>query len=152
MVHTTNFHTGPKRVVQRRKSIVEEGVTDSQQTLTFFTISEKKTLVRLIIDLSVVQKTASTSWRCAFMIMRAAQAVPVGAPRITEDLDEVQPVDIIWEHVFVMGANTSVHEIFVDLKSMRKFQPGDTIAFKSVSNVNIGGDLQGIVTAFFKLA
>lgn len=141
------YTRAPKRRIERVQSRINHQMINTVTESILHTCEDRKTLVRTIIQLQVDEGNPSPF---ALSITRKPRDNSVGDPAVGESLDSDLIKENIWTYVgFGPTANSTVLQIDVDLKSMRKMDPGDTIALKDIQTAG-GNDLAGVITLFFK--
>lgn len=139
-----------KRYVERCWSRVSHTIGTGTDNKVLHTVNERETLVRMVIDLDVFSYSAGSAGAYGFTIGREPQGVAVVAPGFGEDLDNDAVKEMIFQKVGSFP-NVDLHDsIEVDLKSMRKLDPGDEIVLRSSAAQASSVGLSGTVTMFFK--
>jgi len=130
-------------------------LSDSVVVADLHVAEDAKTLVRTIVDLSVVNVAATGEADYSMMIMRSEKSVAVITPAVTQLLDSTVPIALIWEKSGDLDQRDDTgpsarQDVFVDLKSMRKMKEGDTIELAHVASAASIVRLVGVITLFFK--
>lgn len=143
------IYRAPKRMIERVNSRLNHTMTNAAATKTLHTVEDRKTLVRSILQLEIVPN--STPGTYTLVLERLPRANSVGTPGTAESLDSDMIKEQLWS--FTGGFNatsTEPKEIFVDLGSMRKLDPGDTVVLKTITDAANMCDCMGNITLFFK--
>lgn len=148
MANKSNFSHAPKRRIERVNNRINHLITNATTNTIMHTCEDRKTLVRAIIQLDTAMIAP-----CDYtvLIQRAPRGITVAVPATAEALDSNMTKEQVWEYTssFVAGVTSHV-QVLVDLKSMRKLDPGDTVVMRDISNVPNSVQLTGTVTLFFK--
>ena len=146
----------PKRRIERRVSRINDTITTSESVLTIHTAEDAKTLVRTIVDLTIVRADTGVVAADYDIIMQLRPGnVQITSPSSTQSLDRNTPNTLIWEKMGVheredASGSTNMDVVVRDLKGMRKMKEGDTITLEHISSVASAFHLVGTVTQFFK--
>ncbi len=148
--------SSPKRRIERRRNRVDVLLTSSIASNNLHVASDAHTLVRTIVNLSMVH-ISGTAVEADYhiTIQRAERSVRIVSPTIAQELAQDAPIALIWEDsstldmASISGA-ASRKEIQADLKGMRKLKEGDTIEISMIASSSSVLRLVGTVTLFFK--
>jgi len=150
-----NFNR-PKRRIERIRNRIDVLLTAGVVSIVLHAAEDAKTLVRTIINLSIVFINAAASEvDYGIMISRAEKSIVVITPSIAQVLDSPAPIALIWED------NGSLHQADAtgpaatkyekaDIKGMRKLKEGDTIELSHLASAASVIRIVGTVTLFFK--
>lgn len=140
----------PKRRIERVSNRINHQLTNAATTSILHTCEDRKTLVRAIITLYTFRITGvQTAWN--YVLHRLPRGQSVGSPSVSESLDNDVVKEQIWDiSQGQFGTALEVIETHVDLKSMRKMDPGDTLVLKDTCSVAAGAHVYGQITLFFK--
>lgn len=138
----------PKRQIERVNNRINQTITNAPTDTILHTVEDRKTLVRAIIQLNL-SMLAAADFQVA--IQRAPRGIPVVTPAVAQALDSDMSKEQIWEYTANQTAAHTVPTYFtVDLKSMRKLDPGDTVLMRTISSAPNSTMLHGTITLFFK--
>ena len=145
-----------RRPMDKQVVHVRQGVTSSQQSITLHTATTRKTLVRIVGNLSVQVDDSAESGGATFVIVKVPEGV--SAPAITAIATSSAVVldaldhEVLWAGALAQDAVASgYHWSFnIDVKGQRILREGDTIMFLCKSSVADMGDWALVVTEFFK--
>jgi len=145
-----------KRRIEKIRNVINDSITNSISELVLHTAEDAKTLVRTIIDLSLVRVddgAVTASWQ--MMIQAAQKGISVLTVSATQDLDAPAPIALVWEaggtsNIITAVGDMQIHHIEVDTKGMRKLKEGDVIKLTHIATVSAAFEMQGTITLFFK--
>ncbi len=145
-----------KRRIERVRNVINDSITNTISELVLHTAEDAKTLVRTIIDLTLVRVDDTTvTANYALMILVAEQGINVLNVSTAQQLDQPAPNALVWEQggasniITAAGDMNTIH-IRVDTKGMRKMKENDTIELSHIATVAAAFEMQGNVTLFFK--
>lgn len=142
------YNRGPKRRIERVYSRINHAITNTSTDVVLHTAEDRKTLVRTIIQLQNIPDAVGDF---NIGIDHEPRGQSIAAPGTTQSLDIDMVKNQLWKY---SGRNTAAQTdrtcIEVDLKSMRKLDPGDEIVLRDVSDQANSSTLIGIITMFFK--
>ena len=150
--------TTPKRRIEKKVSqIYNLDFTVNQIDVVLHTVEDAKTLVRTIVDIHYANRASDGSTnRLVGAISRAPSGVIIPVLSIGQVLDRTPPTEEllffprIVNAALAVGGTSSVVEVQIDSKAMRKLKPGDTIVYSCRSDAaNLIGS-HGSITLFFK--
>ena len=146
----------PKRRIERIRNRVDLLMPSSATQIVLHTAEDAKTLVRTIVDLTMVfiaATAAEADWN--IMLLRAEKGIVVLNPATTQGLDSKAPIALIWENsdalkMLTEVGNVPTRRIQADIKGMRKLKETDTIELNNLASASTTLRLIGTVTMFFK--
>ncbi len=150
----------PKRVVQRRRNLINEtALANVQINKTLRTVTEKQTLTRVRITGSVVPDGtgAAPKLAMALSIWRNGKEV-IPTMTTSERLDDIEPLALILRDAWASNLNTDVgvmlgHRVEIDTKVQRKLDPGDLLVMSFISSGSTNTyEAQLEIGFWFKLA
>ena len=143
-------YRGPKRRIEKVLSRIDHTITNSVTEVVLHTAEDRKTLVRTIVQLDVHldQKTGSSTF--SLKLQRAPRGTTIINPSIGESTDIDMAKEEIWSYTgFVDSVEKSPTFIMVDLKGMRKLDPGDTLVLSDFGG-NLTATMVGTIILIFK--
>ena len=148
--------TTPKRRIERIRNRIDALIGTGIGVINLHAAEDAKTLVRTIINLSVVHiggTDGETDY--SVMIMRSEKSIPVINPGTTQVTDSPAPIALIWEdanvlHLVDATGPSPRRDIFADIKGMRKLKEEDVIELAHIASASTVLRLIGTVTLFFK--
>ena len=127
---------------------INHNSTNAQNTAILHTAEDPETLVRSIIQLSVVPVAAGVT---AIGLMVQPNGVAVGGIGTAEVLDQPAARQVMMIHtVGIVAPGQIPVSIDLDLRGMRKLQPEDEIVLVDLSDAVDTSTIVGTVTLFFK--
>ena len=140
---------GPRRFVEKIKSQISQAIDDTVIETILHQVEDRETLVRTIVQLDAKTAVVGNAYHIA--IYHEPRGITMEQLAVGVALDAPMSKVEIWHYVGFLGPSVGdIVPIFVDLKGMRKLEPGDQIAMRVISATANGATLQGFVTLFFK--
>ncbi len=149
MAKQTVQYRQSSRRIERVVSKINHTITNAANADTLHTVEDRKILVRTILQLCFIPQGAVGQYN--LVLHRLPRGNSVGSPATGEDLDNDHTKEQIWEYQGgFMAGSLEPQNVIVDLKSMRKLDPGDLLTLKTISSVANCCTVTGIVQTFFK--
>ena len=141
------FRTGPRRHIEKIQNTIHHIITNTVIESVLHQVEDRETLVRAIIQLTAKNINNGTFALALYHEPRGItmESLVTNAESLDDPMSKVQ----LWKYSGI--DDLIVAPILVDLKSMRKLEPGDQIVLRDIGEVAQLCDLDGVITLFFKV-